>query len=66
MKQSQIDKNWFVIFSVMLVFGLVWVAIGESYTKIVFVTIAFGLFLYSGIKMEQNAIHAAHAKDAHH
>ncbi len=66
MKQSQIDKNWFIIFSVMLVFGLVWAAVGESHIKIVFVTIAFGLFLYSGIKMEQNARNAAHAEGAHH
>lgn len=61
MKQSQIDKNWFVIYSVMLVFGLVWTMVGESNMKIVFVTVAFGLFLYSGIKMELNALHAKKA-----
>lgn len=61
MKQSQIDKNWFVIYSVMLVFGLVWAMIGDSNMKIVFVTAAFGLFLYSGIKMELNALHAKKA-----
>ncbi|MBU0632807.1 hypothetical protein KKA17_09180 [bacterium] len=66
MKQSQIDKNWFIIFSVMLVFGIVWAMIGDSSAKIVFVTVAFGLFLYAGVKMELNAFHAAHAKDAHH
>lgn len=59
--QSQKDKNWFVIYSVMLLFGIVWAIIGETDAKLPFVTLAFGLFLYSGVKMELNALHAKKA-----
>ncbi|WP_345991331.1 hypothetical protein [Sulfurimonas sp. HSL-1716] len=66
MKQSQIDKNWFIVFSVMFIFGIVWAMIGDSSAKIVFAALSFGLFLHSGIKMELNARHAAHSEGAHH
>ena len=61
MKKDQTDKNWFIIYSVMFVFGLVWALIGETDAKLPFVTLAFGLFLYSGVKMELNALHAKKA-----
>lgn len=60
------DRNWFIIFSVALVFGIIWSAIGESGLKLVYITIAFALFIHSGVTMELNAHHAAHADDGHH
>ncbi len=52
------DRNWFIIFSVALVFGIVWAIVGENGLKLVYIAIAFGLFLHSGITMELNARHA--------
>ena len=61
-KVDHTDRNWFIIYSVAFIFGLVWAMVGDSNTKILFVTVTFGLFLYSGIKMELNALkaHKAH------
>ena len=61
MKKSQSDKNWFIIFSVMFAFGLVWAIVGDEWTKVAFATLSFELFLYSGIKMELNALHSKKA-----
>ena len=61
MKKSQKDKNWFIIFSVMFVFGLIWAIVGDEWTKVLFVTISFALFIYSGITMELNALHSKKA-----
>ena len=66
LSQHDKDRNWFIIFSVALVFGIVWSMIGDSGLKLVYVTIAFALFLHSGVTMELNAHHAAHAHDDHH
>jgi len=59
------DRNWFIIFAVALIFGIVWTFVGDSVMKIVYTTLAFMFFLHSGITMELNAHHAAH-DDAHH
>lgn len=49
------NRSWFIAFSVALVFGIVWAMVGESSTKVAFVTAAFILFLRSGVKMEMSA-----------
>lgn len=61
MKSSHKDKNWFMIFSVMFVFGLVWAIVGDEWAKVAFATLSFALFIYSGIKMELNALHSKKA-----
>lgn len=63
--QFQKDRNWFVIFSVALVLGIVWTIIGDSATKIIFVTVAFALFVHSGVRMDIHAHHANHDADGH-
>lgn len=45
-------RTWFVIYSVALIFGIVWAIIGESDMKIAFITLAFALFLRSGVLLE--------------
>lgn len=61
MKSSHKDKNWFIIFSVIFVFGLVWAIVGDEWIKVAFATLSFALFIYSGIKMELNALHSKKA-----
>ena len=61
----QRDRNWFVIFSVALIFGIVWTMLGEGVGKLVFTVIAFALFIHSGITMELRAHHAAHHNEGH-
>ncbi len=63
--ETMSDRNWFVIFSVALAFGIVWLFVGDSVAKVVYAALAFMLFIHSGITMELNAYHAAH-DDAHH
>ena len=63
--QFQRDKNWFIIFSVALVFGLVWTVIGEGAMKLFYTVFAFALFIHSGITMELHAHHAEHDQDGH-
>jgi hypothetical protein len=61
--QFQRDRNWFVIFSVAFVFGIVWVLLGDNAFKLVYAVIAFALFIHSGITMELHAHHAEHDHD---
>jgi len=63
--QFQRDRNWFVIFSAALVFGIVWTILGENAYKLVFTVIAFGLFIHSGVTMELHAHHAEHEHEGH-
>lgn len=63
--QSQRDRNWFIIFSVALVFGIVWTILGVGADKLVFTVIAFALFVHSGVTMEVRAHHAEHEHDGH-
>jgi hypothetical protein len=58
------DRSWLIIFSVALIFGIVWTILGESTSKIVFVTVAFMLFLNAGVKTEMSA-RALHGGDGH-
>lgn len=60
-KQFECDRAWFIGFSVALLFGLIWTAVGESDVRIIFVTVAFTLFLHAGVRMEMSA----RALDAH-
>jgi len=61
----QRDRNWFVIFSVALVFGIVWSLLGDTPGKLLYTVIAFALFLHSGVTMELHAHHAEHDQDGH-
>ena len=61
----QRDRNWFIIFSVALVFGIVWTLIGENAMKVIYTVLAFALFIHSGVTMEINAHHAEHDNDGH-
>lgn len=61
--QFQRDRNWFIIFSVALLFGIVWLILGENVMKVFYTVIAFGMFLHSGITMEIRAHHAEHDHD---
>lgn len=61
--QFQRDRNWFIIFSVALLFGIVWLILGENVMKVLYTVIAFGMFLHSGITMEIRAHHAEHDHD---
>lgn len=49
------NRSWFIAFSVALLFGAVWGMIGESCVKLLFITVAFILFLRSGIRTEMSA-----------
>ncbi len=62
-KQFECDRAWFIGFSVALLFGLIWAAVGASDLRIVFVTVAFTLFLHAGVRMEMSA--RALDSDAH-
>ena len=53
-QSSQADKNWFVIYSIAFIFGIIWVFTGESDAKIVYIAIAFVMFLRAGITLEMN------------
>jgi hypothetical protein len=64
-KELMSDRNWFIVFSVALIFGIVWTFVGDSVMKVVYTTLAFMFFIHSGITMELNAHHAAHG-DSHH
>lgn len=61
--QFQRDRNWFIIFCVALLFGIVWLILGENVMKVFYTVIAFGMFLHSGITMEIRAHHAEHDHD---
>jgi hypothetical protein len=61
--QFQRDRNWFIIFSVAFVFGIVWSMMGDTSGKLVYTVIAFALFIHSGITMELHAHHAEHDHD---
>ncbi|MHC3994091.1 hypothetical protein ACXWTF_04635 [Thiomicrolovo sp. ZZH C-3] len=63
--QFQRDRNWFVIFSVAFVFGILWTLMGDTAGKLVYTVIAFALFIHSGITMELHAHHAEHDQDGH-
>jgi len=63
--QFQRDRNWFIIFSVAFVFGIVWTMLGDSAAKLIYTVIAFALFIHSGITMEIHAHHAEHDQDGH-
>lgn len=65
LSQAQRDRNWFIIFSVALVFGIIWTMLGDNAAKLVYTVIAFALFIHSGITMELNAHHAEHEHDGH-
>ncbi len=58
----QINKNWFVVYSIAFLFGIIWAITGESDVKVVYITLSFVLFLRSGIILEKSVIEA----DAHH
>jgi hypothetical protein len=49
------NRSWFIGYSVALVFGIIWAILGESDMKLVFITVAFILFLRSGVKTEMSA-----------
>ena len=59
----QRDRNWFIIFSAALVFGLVWSVIGENTFKIIYTVIAFAFFIHPGVTMELHAHHTEHDHD---
>ena len=61
--QLQRDRNWFIIFSVALVFGIVWMLVGDNAFKLAYTVIAFALFIHSGVTMELRAHHAEHDTD---
>ncbi|MBD3799928.1 MAG: hypothetical protein IE886_00495 [Campylobacterales bacterium] len=61
--QFQRDRNWFIIFSVAFVFGIVWSIMGDTSGKLVYTVIAFALFIHSGITMELHTHHAEHDHD---
>ena len=61
----QRDRNWFIIFSVALVFGIVWTILGENVGKLIYTVIVFAFFIHSGVTMEINAHHAEHDQDGH-
>ncbi len=61
----QRDRNWFIIFSVALLFGIVWSMLGDNAAKLIYTVIAFALFIHSGITMEINAHHAEHDDEGH-
>jgi len=56
------DRSWFIVFSIALVFGIVWTIVGESSTKLIYITVAFALFLNAMINMEMTSrkLHAGH------
>lgn len=66
MKQKEhayrVALNWFVVFSVTMIFGLVWTILGESSFKIVFVAVAFTLFIKSAVEFEMSSrsLHDVH------
>lgn len=49
------SRSWFIVFTVALLFGIVWSILGDNNMKIVYVTIAFMLFLGAGVNMEMRA-----------
>lgn len=58
------DRSWFIVFSITLIFGIVWTMVGDNISKIIFVTVAFALFLNAMIKMEMT-FRKLHAGDTH-
>lgn len=58
------DRSWFIVMSIALIFGIVWTIVGDSLTKVVFVTVAFAFFLNAMINMEMSA-RKLHAEDGH-
>jgi len=64
--QCRRDRAWFLAFALLFAFGVAAaLATGMSGGKLVFVTIAFALFIHSGITMEIRAHHAEHDQDGH-
>jgi len=63
--QHQRNRTWFIIFSAAFAFGIVWTMLGESMGKVIYTTIAFALFLHSGVTMDIYAHHAEHEADGH-
>jgi hypothetical protein len=49
------NRSWFIAFGIALVFGIIWAMIGENSMKLVFVTVAFALFVRAGVKTEMSA-----------
>jgi hypothetical protein len=66
MKQKEhayrVALNWFVVFSVTMVFGVIWTILGDSHMKIFFVGAAFALFIKSAVEFEMSSreLHGAH------
>ena len=56
------NRSWFIAFSVAFAFGIIWTLIGDNSMKLLFVSVAFLLFLRSGILTEMSAIEL----DSHH
>ena len=52
----QVNKNWFVGYSIAFLFGIIWAIIGESDVKLIYITVAFIYFLRSGITLEMSSI----------
>lgn len=59
----QSDRNWFVIFTVAFAFGIAWTVLGENAASLIYTTIAFMLFIHSGVTMELHLHHAEHDHD---
>ncbi len=60
----QVNQNWFVVYSIAFLFGIVWTIIGESDVKLVYITLSFILFLRAGVILEKSSIEA-NSHDGH-
>ena len=55
-QEVQTNKNWFIGYGVAFLFGIIWAVVGDSDVKLLYIFIAFVLFLRSGILLEQSMI----------
>ncbi|RLA72940.1 MAG: hypothetical protein DRG24_01555 [Epsilonproteobacteria bacterium] len=54
----QVNKNWFTVYSIAFLFGIIWTMIGESDVRLVYITLSFILFLRAGVILEKSSIEA--------
>ena len=55
----QVNKNWFTVYGIAFLFGIIWTMIGESDVKLIYITLSFIYFLRAGIILEKSSIEAS-------
>ncbi len=54
--QHSNDKVMLILSSLALVFGIVWLVVGDSNVKLIYVTLAFAAFLHALVTSEKSGI----------